>query len=519
VKELVFSRSLLPAMERNADKVGFINGATGATTTFGEHLDRVKRLSGALADELGVQSSDVVGVLSGNSVPYLEIWHASLLGAAVMNPLNMRFSADELSYVLTDSACKVLFVDSTFAAVVPALKGRTKVEHVVLIGDGEVEGDFFRYEELLAKATPTLPPEPEEEDAACIMYTGGTTGMPKGVVQSQRAEVLNQYHYAMEIPWNREQPAMVATPMFHGASMLGIVGAPMFGVATVALPAFDPAAITDVIQKHDVGFTVLVPTMIAMMLQHPGFDPSKLANFKRLVYGGSPMPRAIQEKVLSTLPGTELIQGYGSTESCAIATTLSDADHRSGSYAGSAGRPLPGIVFSIQDEAGTHLPVGEVGELCLQGGNLLTAYLNKPEETKKALVDGWFHSGDVGYVDENGYLYLVDRAKDMIISGGENVYSVEVENALASHPSVAQSAVIGIPHDTWGEAVHAVVVLKPGTEATEEELIAHARSTIAGYKVPRTVEFRAEPLPMSAAMKVLKKDLRAPYWEGRETTI
>jgi long-chain acyl-CoA synthetase len=518
MKELVFSRSLLPGLERDPGAVGFIDTATGRTATFGEHLSRVARLSGALSTELGVTGEDRIAVMGLNSLPYLELWHASLLGAAVMNPLNMRFSADELAYVLSDSGSGVCFVDATFAPLIASIRSRTKLRHVVLIGDADVEADF-RYEDLLANAKEQLPPEPEEEAAAALMYTGGTTGMPKGVVLSQRAEVLNQYHYAMEVPWITDQPAMVTTPMFHGASMLGIVGASMFGVPTAVIPSFEPAAWMTAVQKHDVGFSVLVPTMIGMVLNHPEFAPERLSRFRRLVYGGSPMPNAIQEKLLTSLPGTEVIQGYGMTECCAIATTFGDADHRSGQRKGSAGRPLPGVQFSIQDEEGRALPTGEVGEVCARGGNFLTEYLNKPEATAEALRDGWYHSGDVGYLDDAGYLFLVDRAKDMIISGGENVYSVEVENALSSHAAVAQVAVIGIPHDLWGEAVHAIVVLKPDTALTEEEAIAHARSTIAGYKVPRSIEFRTEPLPMSAAMKVLKKDLRAPHWGGHDRAI
>jgi long-chain acyl-CoA synthetase len=340
MKELVFSRSLIPGLTRNPDAVGFINTATGQEVTFGEHLGRVSRLSGALSSELGVSPEDRIAVIGLNSLPFLELWHASLLGAAVMNPLNMRFSADELAYVLSDSESGTCFVDATFAPLIASIRSRTKLRHVVLIGDGDVECDV-RYEDLVASGKEQLPPEPEEEAAAALMYTGGTTGMPKGVVLSQRAEVLNQYHYAMEVPWITDQPAMIATPMFHGASMLGIVGAPMFGVTTAVLPAFDPAACITAIEKYDVGFSVLVPTMIAMVLNHADFAPERLARFRRLVYGGSPMPSAVQEKLLKALPGTEVIQGYGMTECCAIATTFSDADHRSGLRNGSAGRPSP----------------------------------------------------------------------------------------------------------------------------------------------------------------------------------
>ncbi len=518
MKELVFSRSLVPGLSKDPDAVGFIDTASGRTVTFGDHLQRISKLSSALSTELGVTSEDRIAVMGLNSIPYLELWHASLLGAAVINPLNMRFSAEELAYVLADSETDVCFVDATFAPLIASIRGRTKLRHVVLIGDGDVEHDL-RYDDLVATGKAQLPPEPDEEQAAALMYTGGTTGMPKGVVLSQRAEVLNQYHYAMQVPWITDQPAMVTTPMFHGASMLGIVGAPMFGVATATIPSFEPGAWLTAVETHDVGFSVLVPTMIAMVLNHPEFAPERLKGFKRLVYGGSPMPGAVQEKLLSQLPGTEVIQGYGMTECCAIATTFSDADHRGGERRGSAGRALPGVQLSIQDESGTELPAGEVGEICARGGNFLTAYLNKPEATDEALRDGWYHSGDVGYLDPQGYLFLVDRAKDMIISGGENVYSVEVENALCSHPSVLQAATIGLPHEVWGETVHAVIVLKPDASATAEELIAHCRATIAGYKVPRSVEFHEGPLPMSAAGKVLKRELRAPHWAGHDRAI
>ena len=518
MKELVFSRSLLPGLEKQPDAVGFIDAAQGRSTTFGEHLDRVARLSGALGTELGVTPEDRIAVLGLNSIPFLELWHASLLGAAVMNPLNMRFSADELAHVLRDSETGVCFVDATFAPLVASIRARTQLRHVVLIGDGDVEHDH-RYDELVAAGKPQLPPEPDEDAAAALMYTGGTTGLPKGVVLSQRAEVLNQYHYAMAVPWIPDQPAMVTTPMFHGASMLGIVGAPMFGVPTVTVPSFEPASWIAAVERHDVGFTVLVPTMIAMVLNAPEFEPARLSRFRRLVYGGSPMPHAVQERLLSALPGTEVIQGYGMTECCAIATTFGDADHRSGARRGSAGRALPGVELSVQDDQGTLLPPGEVGEVCARGGNFLTAYLNQPQATAEALRDGWYHSGDMGYLDEAGYLFLVDRAKDMIISGGENVYSVEVENALASHPAVLQAAVIGIPHDLWGEAVHAVVVLKPGAAATTEDLTAHCRDLIAGYKVPRSIDLSEGPLPMSAAGKVLKRELRAPYWADHDRAI
>jgi acyl-CoA synthetase (AMP-forming)/AMP-acid ligase II len=302
--------------------------------------------------------------------------------------------------------------------------------------------------------------------------------------------------------------------------MLGVMGAPAFGVPTVILPAFEPGAVIEAIREHRIGTTVMVPTMIQMVLQHASFSPESMSSLRRLVYGASPMPTKLIRNLLSLLPELELIQGYGMTEAATVLTVLTGCDHRQGdSRLTSAGRALPGVELSIQDVEGHPLAPGEVGEVCARGGNFMREYWNRPEETAAALRDGWYHSGDVGYLDEAGYLYLVDRAKDMIVTGGENVYSAEVENAIASHSDVAQVAVIGIPDEAWGEAVHAVVVVLPGRDPTAEEIIAHARRSIAGYKAPKSVSFRHEPLPMSAAMKVLKRELRAPFWVGRDRAI
>jgi long-chain acyl-CoA synthetase len=232
------------------------------------------------------------------------------------------------------------------------------------------------------------------------------------------------------------------------------------------------------------------------------------------------MPAALLDRLLGLFPDMDIYQGYGMTESSAVLTALGPEEHRAGGdRLRSAGRPLQGVVVSIQDPDGNVVPPGQTGEVCARAGNFMREYWNKPDATTEAFRGGWYHSGDAGYLDRDGYLYLVDRVKDMIVTGGENVYCIEVENAIASHPAVAQVAVIGVPSEKWGEAVHAIVVVQEGTDVTEDEIIAHAREWIAGYKVPKSVELRAEPLPLSGAMKVLKRELRAPYWEGRDRAV
>ncbi len=471
MKELVFARTLLPAWQRGANEVGFINAATGEQRTFGEHADRVSRLCDAVATKLGIGPKDRVAVLGINSIEYLELWHAGFLGAFVVNPLNLRFSPEELIYVLQDAETSVCFVDSTFAPLIEKIRDAAGLKHVVLMGGGEGAADL-RYEDLLADAGNRWPEEPEEDDLCVVMYTGGTTGRPKGVMLDQRAEVLNQYHIAMAVPWERGDTYIASTPMFHGATMLGVVGAAMFGVPVVIQPMFDPAGFMAACEKYNCTTTVLVPTMIGMIVNHPEFAPERISSLKRLIYGASPMPKSLLEKILAMFPDMRIFQGYGMTEAATVLTFFTDADHREGSRLGSCGRALAGIELKIVDEDGNVLPNGEAGEVYARGGNYMQGYLKLPEETAKAFQDGWYASGDVGYLDDAGYLFLVDRAKDMIISGGENIYSVEVENAIASHPEVIQVAVIGIPSEQWGEAVHAICVVKEGSTLTADDVIA-----------------------------------------------
>ncbi len=515
MKELIYHRHLLPAVARYADKVGFVDGAYRGT--YAAHLDRVARLCAALKN-LGVGPGDRFAVMALNSHQFLELYHAAFLGAGVVNPLNLRLAPKELEYILHDSGTKVCFVDAAFAPLIARVRQAVGIEHVVLIGDGDLPHDH-KYEHLLEAVTPKIPDEPEETDPVVLMYTGGTTGLPKGVLCDHRAEILNLYHYMMRIPYDPTATYLFQVPMFHAASMLGVVASPLGGTS-VFMPVFDPARVPLIIEKEQVTVTAMVPTMIGLMLAHPEFRAERLASLTRLGYGASPMPEALLKQIIALWPNLDLSQGYGMTEASAILTVLEVEDHRrGGKLLRSAGRAVPGVVLSIQDEDGKLLPAGQTGEVCARAGNYMQRYWNKAAATEEAFRGGWYHTGDAGYLDDEGYLYLVDRVKDMVVTGGENVYSTEVENAIGSHPAVAQVAVIGVPHETWGEAVHAIVVFHAGRSATEAEIVAHARESIAGYKVPKSVEIRAQPLPLSGAMKVLKRELRAPFWEGKTRRV
>ena len=518
MKELVWHRQLLPSIARHADSPFLTDASTGTTTTYGEHGARVLKLADGIR-RLGVRREDRFAVLSLNSPRFEELYHAGLLGAGVVNPLNLRFAPRELTHVLADSATKVVFVDAVFAPVIDAVREAAGIETVVLMGDGDAPHDV-RYEDLVSSGEQVVPAEPEEDDPAMLMYTGGTTGLPKGVLLTQRSMMLTLYHIQMGVKMDRSDVFLAQVPMFHAASMGAILATPVTGGQLVTVPYFDPSVVLDAVERYGVTNSIMVPTMIAMMFAHEAYAPERFRSMLRMTYGASPMPRPVLTRLLAEQPQIDLYQGYGMTESAALVSVLLPEDHARGDHVlQSAGRPVPGTVVSIQSEDGTELGVGEVGEVCLRGGQFMQEYWRKPEETEEAFRGGWYHSGDAGRLDEEGYLYLVDRTKDMIVTGGENVYSTEVEQAVAAHPAVAQVAVIGVPDDVWGEAVHAIVVLHPGQTVTQEELVEHTKGLIAGYKVPKEVTFREEPLPLSGAMKVLKRELRAPYWAGSDRAV
>ena len=514
MKELVFHRLLLPALDRWADKVGVEDGAYRAT--YAEHGGRVLRLADAMRTELGLRPGDRFAVLCANRHEYLELYHAGLLGAGLINPLNLRLAGPELQHILADSSTSAVFVDAAFAEDLHrnlhAVRGDVPLRAVVLLGDADVPHDV-RYEDLIESGRPVAPAEPAETDPALLMYTGGTTGVARGALLEQRAEVLNLYHLATVLELSERRVYLHQAPMFHAASMAAILGIPATGGTSVFIPTFEPGAVMDAIERHGVDLTLMVPAMIAMVLDHPRFDPTRLAALDDLIYGASPMPSALLDRLVELLPAVRLWQGYGMTECASVLTVLTAEDHRRGGrILRSAGRPVMGVDISVRDDAGHALPGGTDGEVWARGGNIMREYWGRPTETAAVLEHGWYRTGDAGHVDDEGYLYLVDRVKDMIVTGGENVYSIEVEQAISMLPGVAEVAVIGIPHPILGEQVHAIVVLEPSAGVTAHDVKAHVRTRLAGYKVPRSVELRAEPLPRSAAMEPLKRELRAPYW-------
>jgi acyl-CoA synthetase (AMP-forming)/AMP-acid ligase II len=309
-----------------------------------------------------------------------------------------------------------------------------------------------------------------------------------------------------------------AAPMFHLADLAAWTAQCMVGGTHVFIPAFDPVKVMSAMQEHQVTSTLLVPTMIQVLVDHPDVAKYDLSSVRSILYGASVITEAVLQRAMKTFPSADFIQAYGMTELAPIATVLSPADHREGKRLRSAGRSAAHSELRIVDAEDNEVPLGTVGEVCVRGAHVMQGYWKKPTETAEAVKDGWMHTGDGGYLDDAGYLFIVDRIKDMIISGGENIYSAEVENALAQHPAGAACAVIGVPDDEWGERVHAVVVLAAGQSVTIEELRDHAKALIAGYKCPRSME-TIDALPVSAAGKVLKRELRAGHWDGTDRSV
>jgi acyl-CoA synthetase (AMP-forming)/AMP-acid ligase II len=481
--------------------------------TVAESVDRIARLAGALTG-LGVQRGDRVGILALNSDRYQEYFHAVPWMGAAINPVNIRWSPAEVAYSLIESDTRVLFVDDAFAPVIPALREQFPgLSTVIHCGDGDLPAGALSYEALVADNAPIEDTRTGGDRLLGVFYTGGTTGHPKGVMLSHNNLLASSIGTLASGQFVSPGGRLLHTaPLFHLAGIAAWTAGCLVGSTHVIVPMFSPAEVMKAIADHRVTDALLVPTMIQMLVDDPGVADNDMSSLVHLIYGASPISEALLERARKVFPAAGFTQAYGMTELSPCATLLTPADHDDPALHRSAGRAAPHVEVRIVDAGDNEVPSGEVGEIVVRGDNVMLGYWNRPLDTAAAVRDGWMHTGDGGRMDENGYVFIVDRIKDMIITGGENVYSAEVENALAGHPAVAACAVIGVPDSDWGERVHAVVVLLPGQQATAEEIRTHCKTLIAGYKAPRSVDF-VDALPMSGAGKILKRDLRKQYWD------
>lgn len=487
------------------------------TVSYGE----VDRLTNQLANgllSLGVGRGHRVAILGENSLEHLLLFMACSKTGSVAVSLNYRLAPAELAFILGDADTRVLLMlDNGLQDTLEALRGQLPAGLELLTGNAD---DGIEWNTFL-RQQPDTPPgvTVSQKDALLQLYTSGTTGNPKGVV-STHDNVLALCTMNTTLMPDRPNAGManlICAPLFHiggvGSVLISIYG----GLATILHRSFDPAAVVDDIEKYPVNSMFMVPAMIMAVLTLPGIEQRNFSNLKQIYYGASPISESVLRRALAVF-AADFVQMYGMTETTGTVVNLSAADHVL-ALAGrpellaSCGRPSVGAELKIMDPDGHEVACGEVGEIWVKSDANLQSYYNLPEETAKNLTDGWVHTGDAGYVDAEGYLYLKDRIKDMVVSGGENIYPVEVENAIANHPSVLDVAVIGIPNETFGESLLAFVVLRDGAAMNAHELVEFCRDKIAGYKIPRQLEIISE-MPRNPSGKILKKELRKPYWEG-----
>lgn len=493
--------------------------------TYGEFNSRSNALAKALK-ELGIRKGDRIALFAYNSPQYLDCVFAAFKMGTIIVPLNARFVADEAQYHINDSRAAAVIFDDDKQRIMTEIKNQIpSAEHLICIG--KPQEDQLGLEALISinYTSEDQTVEVEKDDLAWLFYTSGTTGRPKGAMLSHSnlmAMILN--YLADTVPATRYDHTLHIGALSHGAGLhaLSVVTK---GAIQVLLPShsFDIPMAFALIEKWKITNMFMAPTMINMFVHHPDIDKYDLSSLKYIFYGGSPMYVEDLRFAIKKL-GPIFIQGFGQGESPMTGTRLSQEEHvlegnpEELKRLSSAGRPQTGIEIRIVDENENELHPGQMGEICIRGETVMQGYWERPEETEKTLKRGWLHTGDIGFLDKHGYLYVMDRLKDMYISGGMNVYPREIEEIILTQPAIKACAVIGVPDEKWGEVGKAICVLKKGEKATEEQIIEYCRSRMAGYKLPKSVEF-LDSLPMSAYGKILKKEIGAKFWSGHERMI
>ena len=495
----------------------------GRDTDFAEFDRRTNQVANGLA-ALGVRRGDRVCYLGKNSDSYFELVLGCAKAGAVMAPVNWRLAPPEVSYIVADARAAALFVGPELTGLArTALAEAHTVRHVFAMEGGVPDWPAYEaWRDAQSHADPQVPVAPD--DVFLQLYTSGTTGRPKGAMLTH-ANILipRAKQVEADIAWSRwsdDDIGLIAMPVFHiGGTGWGLTSL-MNGAKGVVAREFDPNSVLDFIERERISKIFMVPAAMQIVVRHPRARDVDYSRMKHIAYGASPIPLDLLRECIEVF-GCGFVQMYGMTETTGTIVALPPEDHDpAGSpRMRSAGRPLPGVEVAILDEAGNRLPHGRVGEIASRSAANMAGYWNLPDATAKTLgADGWLRTGDAGYMDEDGYIYIHDRVKDMIISGGENIYPAEVENAIYGHPAVADVAVIGVPDPRWGEAVKACVVRKPGADCGEAEIIGWARERIAAYKAPKSVDF-IDALPRNPSGKILRRELRAPYWAGMDRQV
>lgn len=490
----------------------------GRETTFealDEHASRVA--NGLRAMALVPQSR--IGYLGKNSDRFFELVFGAFKANVVIVSVNWRLALPEIAYILNDAGCEALFVGAEYAALVEALTAECPRLRQVIAMDGDsAHPAFAAWRDAQSNDDPRV--AIGADDDVVQLYTSGTTGHPKGV-QLTTSNYLHFFRAAEAAKWGDFGPGemnLACMPVFHVAGLnMGVISIAQ-GSTSVVMKEVDPGQLIEFIPRYRINNAFFVPAVLLFMLQHPSAANADFSSLRRLYYGAAPIAEDLLTRAKARF-NCEFYQLYGLTETAGAGTCLPDSAHDPAhGKLRSCGVPYPGIDIKVAGADGATLPAGEVGEILIRAGLVMKGYWGRPDATAAAIRDGWFHTGDAGYFDADGYLFIHDRLKDMIVSGGENIYPAEVENAVFGHPAVADVAVIGVPDEKWGEAVKAVIVFKPGCSATPDEIIAFARTRIAGYKVPRSIDVVAA-LPRNPSGKILRRELRDPYWAGRTRQV
>lgn len=495
------------------------------SVSFSEFNFRVNRLIRAL-QAMGIEKGEVLGVLSWNCLEYLDVYGAAMKGGFIISPLNPRLKADELEYVINYSEAGTLFVDHRLMETARRLKDRLPRVKRFVAFQGPA-GEMVSYRELTERQAGEEPDlHAEEDDPLFIFYTSGTTGVPRGALYTQRRSMDDTRRFATALSLEVGDRQIQIMPLFHVGGTKNLWGYFFVGGSNILMPgeSFDPAATLQAIQDEKATDIHIVPTHLAAFLSLPNVDRFDLSTLKRMFYAASPMPVELLKKGMEKW-GPIFMQFYGATEDGPNVTVLSKRQHSvldkttgEQKILASAGFPHIGVHVRIVNEKDEDVPPGKAGEIVVQSKATMKEWWRRPEETLETVVDGWVHTGDMGYYDEKGYIYIVDRKKDMIISGGENVFPREVEEILYRHPGILETAVIGVPDPYWVEKVHAVVVLRKGASVTEQEVIDFCKKRLAGFKTPKSVEFVPD-IPKNPAGKILKKEIRKRYWAGTARNI
>ncbi|MEW5424800.1 long-chain-fatty-acid--CoA ligase [Amorphus sp. 3PC139-8] len=502
------------------DKPAYIYEDEAVSTR--DFADAVFRLTHAL-EGLGVRRQDRVAILAQNGPRYLEAYSACEAAAFVLVPINYRLSAPEINYILRDSQPRILLYEAEYAGIVDALKtSHPEIVAYVCI-DAEGENGSFGYASLLESAS-AQPPKtrPAPSDLTYLIYTSGTTGLPKGAMHDHRGQVRFGQILAAELGVGPSDSMLLVMPFYHIGAKCSHLACCYRGAPIILMRNYDIHLVARALERHRATMAHLAPLMVQDLVNLQQQSPRDHSSLRLVEYASGPMAIEPLRQALRTY-GSIFLQIYGMTET-GLGTALYphlhvvDGDQKDLARLGSAGQPSLHFAIRIVDEDDRDMPVGETGEVLIAGPSMMQGYWNNEEATRKALAGGWMHSGDIGRLDEQGFLTILDRKKDMIVSGGENIYPREVEEALYAHSAVAEAAVIGIPDDRWGEAVKAFVVARKGCDVSEEDLIAHCRTLIASYKKPKSISF-LEELPRLANKKIDKKALREPFWQGRMRNV